>query len=309
MYSGSWCTPCSNAGITLNLLKTTATTLFICKKAISFPKQILGPAWNTGYVYESLPTNFHDDDFKFEFSSSFCSHLSSLNSAHSDPHSVSNLPIAYGKYDTLIPFFTTVPPGNSSSFTASFVSIGTGGYSRMLSHREACVYIMSFTSSYIGASDFSYISFRISDSISGFFDKSQKNHVKAADVVSRPASMKLITMSITKFSSEWPELKNLDNRSTESRLCFSPSSCFFSFIIFMANSRISETAILRRFSEPIFNNFLIFHMTGSNASNLSLLYLTPSSNAKASLACGREGNKYAGSNPKAILHILSKANL
>ncbi|KAK7824450.1 hypothetical protein CFP56_034370 [Quercus suber] len=201
----------------------TATTLFIYKKAISFPKQILGPAWNTGYVYESLPTNFHDDDdFEFEFSSSFCSHLSGLNSAHSDPHSISNLPIAYEKYDTLIPFFTTIP---------------------------------------------------ISDSISGFFDKSQKSHVKAADVVSRPASIKLITMSITKFSSEWPELKNLDNRSTESRLCFSPSSCFFSFIMFMANSRISETAILRRFSEPIFNNFLIFHMTGSNASNLSLLYL------------------------------------
>ncbi|KAM3704433.1 hypothetical protein ACB098_03G002800 [Castanea mollissima] len=116
-------------------------------------------------------------------------------------------------------------------------------------------------------------------------------------------------MSVTKFSSEWPELKNLDNRSTESRLSFSPSLCFFSLIMFSAKPRTSEIAFLRRFSDPIFNNFLNFQTTGSTAENLSLLILTPSSKARANLACGREGNKYAGSNPKAILQILSKANL
>ncbi|KAL3827950.1 hypothetical protein ACJIZ3_016752 [Penstemon smallii] len=40
IYTG--CSPPS--GTTLNCLKTHATTLFICKKAISLPRQILGPA-------------------------------------------------------------------------------------------------------------------------------------------------------------------------------------------------------------------------------------------------------------------------
>nr|GME13672.1 chitin synthase 1 [Ipomoea batatas] len=75
---------------------------------------------------------------------------------------------------------------------------------------------MFFTSSYTADSDFDLTSFKISFSTSGCRETTQKNHVSAADVVSRPASIKLITISITKFSSEWPELKNLDNQRANS---------------------------------------------------------------------------------------------
>nr|GMD64183.1 hypothetical protein CFOL_v3_24366 [Ipomoea batatas] len=70
---------------------------------------------------------------------------------------------------------------------------------------------MFFTSSYTVDSDFDLTSFKIWFSTSGCLKTNQKNHVSAAEVVSRPASIKLITISITKFSSEWPELKNLDS--------------------------------------------------------------------------------------------------
>jgi hypothetical protein len=63
---------------------------------------------------------------------------------------------------------------------------------------------------------FSLISLRTSDLTCGFSESSQRYHVKAEEVVSRLASMKLITMSATNFSSVCPELRNLDKRSTES---------------------------------------------------------------------------------------------
>ena len=104
--------------------------------------------------------------------------------------------------------------------------------------------------------------------------------------MSRPASIKLIIISVTKFSFECSELKNLDRRlSTKSRLAFSPNSCFFSLIIFMAKYRTFEAAIRKRYFDPIFNSLLFFETKGIKAFNLSLLILTLSSKARVNLAC------------------------
>ncbi|KAM2437168.1 hypothetical protein ACFX1W_014306 [Malus domestica] len=48
----------------------------------------------------------------------------------------------------------------------------------------------------------SLISFKISCSTCGFCESSQKNQVRAAEVVSRPMRVKLMMMSVTNFSSE-----------------------------------------------------------------------------------------------------------
>ncbi|KAI4349423.1 hypothetical protein L6164_010013 [Bauhinia variegata] len=120
--------------------------------------------------------------------------------------------------------------------------------------------------------------------------------------------MKLMTMSVTKSSSEWPELKNRESISADSSEAFSWSSWFFSLTMFLANSRTSETATRSCFSDPIFNFFWIFQIMDSGLRNLLVLISVASSNASANLDCSRDGFKYSGWNPKAILQMLSNAN-
>ena len=108
---------------------------------------------------------------------------------------------------------------------------------------------------------------------------------------------------------EWPELKHRDKRSTDSNSDFSFSSCFFSLMISLAKSRTSWTANLSFFSEPIFKARLTFQIKGKGELNMSLLIRVAFSKAAADLASGRDGNRCWGSYPKAILQMLSDANL
>ena len=62
-------------------------TAFICTYAISFPRHILGPAWNTGYRAASTATNRPPPPPS--------SHRSGRNSPQSRSHSCGILPIAY----------------------------------------------------------------------------------------------------------------------------------------------------------------------------------------------------------------------
>ncbi|CAL9199766.1 unnamed protein product [Musa hybrid cultivar] len=66
-----------------NLSTTQATMDFICTYAISFPRHILGPAWNTG-----------NRNGLSGLKTPFSSHLSGLYSLQSRPHMSSNLPMA-----------------------------------------------------------------------------------------------------------------------------------------------------------------------------------------------------------------------
>ncbi|KAM1079897.1 hypothetical protein ACFX2B_014410 [Malus domestica] len=97
----------------------------------------------------------------------------------------------------------------------------------------------------------SLICLKISFSTHGFCERSQKNQVRAADVVSRPARVKLMTMSVTNFASVWPELKNRESRSTDPNTFASLRSRFFSLTMAFANSRTSDSTARRRFSDPI----------------------------------------------------------
>lgn len=76
-------------------------------------------------------------------------------------------------------------------------------------------------------------------------------------------------------------------------------------MILLAKPLTSEIASLRRFSEPRLRRLLIFQKRGKAALNLSLLILVASSKAVAKGVNGREGRRYSGSKPNAILQMLS----
>lgn len=111
--------------------------------------------------------------------------------------------------------------------------------------------------------------------------KSQKNQVSAAEVVSCPAKMKLMIMSVMKLWSEWPEVRKRERRSTEGIEELVLSSVFLSLMILLAYPRTSAMAIRSRFSDPMSKNFFSFQTNGIKDWNLKLLILTASSNAFA----------------------------
>lgn len=87
--------------------KTRAAVSFICKKAESLPRHILGPAWNA--------VNLKGDSGWYM---PFLSQRSGLNSRASAPQINFIRPIEYGTYPRTHPFLTTVPSGNTSSAIA-----------------------------------------------------------------------------------------------------------------------------------------------------------------------------------------------
>lgn len=89
---------------------------------------------------------------------------------------------------------------------------------------------------------------------------------------------------------------------------FALSSFFFSIIMFSANSRTWQIATWRRFWEPILRSLLIFQNIRKGSRNPSALVWTASSKALANSACGKVGDKYSGSYPKAVLQMLTNAN-
>lgn len=89
---------------------------------------------------------------------------------------------------------------------------------------------------------------------------------------------------------------------------FDLSSFFFSIIMFSANSRTWQIATWRRFWEPILRSLWIFQNIRKGSRNRSALVWTASSKAFANSACGKDGDKYSGSYPKAVLQMLTNAN-
>ncbi|KAJ8511763.1 hypothetical protein OPV22_002197 [Ensete ventricosum] len=77
------CFPLCSVNSMSNPSNILAVIAFICITAISFPRHILGPAWNTGYWNALLAWN-----------TPISSHLSGLYSPQSFPHMTSALPIA-----------------------------------------------------------------------------------------------------------------------------------------------------------------------------------------------------------------------
>nr|CAB3462023.1 unnamed protein product [Digitaria exilis] len=178
-----------------NRRSTALATNFICRNAISFPRHVLGPPWNTGNSNADTPSPCSN------------SHRHGRNSPASAPQIASILPIP------------------TSPSAACFESHATGGYSRIVSHSAAWstrIFLdpsspTPMTSPPATPPWPSWCSSMISRSTSASTSRwrvmSQKNHVSADEVVSRPAMMKLITMSrIT--SSPYPAAAMRDTRSS-----------------------------------------------------------------------------------------------
>nr|CAB3465831.1 unnamed protein product [Digitaria exilis] len=96
----------SSAALSSNRRSTALATNFICKNAISFPRHVLGPPWNTG-------------------------------NSNADTPSPASPPCAAAGDVTLSPGPTTVPSGSTSPSAACFESHATGGYSLIVSHSAA----------------------------------------------------------------------------------------------------------------------------------------------------------------------------
>ncbi|BAT85507.1 hypothetical protein VIGAN_04306400 [Vigna angularis var. angularis] len=101
--------------------------------------------------------------------------------------------------------------------------------------------------------------------------------------------MKLMTMSVTKSSSECPELKKRESMSADSRDSFSFSSLVFSLTMFLANSCTSLAAIRNRFSEPMLSALFTFHTNGNSWRNRLMIISDASSYATANLLRSTDG--------------------
>ncbi|GAV80907.1 LOW QUALITY PROTEIN: hypothetical protein CFOL_v3_24366, partial [Cephalotus follicularis] len=135
--------------------------------------------------------------------------------------------------------------------------------------------------------DFSRISFRISFSTWGFLDSSQKNHVKAADVVSRPASMKLMTISIN----------GLDR------------GFFFQFFLLLSNNVFCEFSYMRDKHFTLFGSCIEktfdFPCHGENYSKPLATYLDTFFKSCCKL-CLRQSWQIRGIKPKSDLAYIIK---
>ncbi|PON49644.1 hypothetical protein PanWU01x14_228770 [Parasponia andersonii] len=102
-------------------------------------------------------------------------------------------------------------------------------------------------------------SFSIFSLTSGLDDKSQKNQVKADDVVSRPARMKLMMISL-KNSGEFSLFPI--NRKSKSSWLSSTLAFNLDCIMLSANLWTAEIDFLKLRSDPMLKNFFVFHREG-----------------------------------------------
>ncbi|TVU50758.1 hypothetical protein EJB05_02147, partial [Eragrostis curvula] len=139
-------------------------------------------------------------------------------------------------------------------------------------------------------------------------ETSQKNHVSAEDVVSRPAMRKLSTMSLRTSSSLWSSLAT--NRDRTSSLFSSADDAALrrrARTMSMANPWTSAMAFFRRRSVPTLSHFLTFHETSTGSRNRPTMRscASPNERMNSDLASARTppSARQHGSCPNATMQM------